>query len=208
MKRIDWKMLSLTIAVCLLPVLFGIFFYEKMPEMMPIHFNINNEVDRYAPKNFALFGIPILMTMLQIFCYILSDWKGNQNGTKPKFITVVKWIIPILSVVISVIMIEIALGSDVDVRKSIILVLGIMYIVMGNYFPKMSYEQMKGKIHPMPKDEKMYRKMTRILGYTFVIFGFALLGSIFLESMVSFGIIITMIVTLLLETVLICRKNK
>lgn len=105
-------------------------------------------------------------------------------------------------------MIEIALGSDVDVRKSIILVLGIMYIVMGNYFPKMSYEQMKGKIHPMPKDEKMYRKMTRILGYTFVIFGFALLGSIFLESMVSFGIIITMIVTLLLETVLICRKNK
>ncbi len=208
MKRIDWKMLSLTIAVCLLPVLFGIFFYEKMPEMMPIHFNINNEVDRYAPKNFALFGIPILMTMLQIFCYILSDWKGNQNDTKPKFITVVKWIIPILSVVISVIMIEIALGSDVDVRKSIILVLGIMYIVMGNYFPKMSYEQMKGKIHPMPKDEKMYRKMTRILGYTFVIFGFALLGSIFLESMVSFGIIITMIVTLLLETVLICRKNK
>lgn len=208
MKRIDWKMLSLTIAVCLLPVLFGIFFYEKMPEMMPIHFNINNEVDRYAPKNFALFGIPILMTMLQIFCYILSDWKGNQNDTKPKFITVVKWIIPILSVVISVIMIEIPLGSDVDVRKSIILVLGIMYIVMGNYFPKMSYEQMKGKIHPMPKDEKMYRKMTRILGYTFVIFGFALLGSIFLESMVSFGIIITMIVTLLLETVLICRKNK
>lgn len=208
MKRIDWKMLSLTIAVCLLPVLFGIFFYEKMPEMMPIHFNINNEVDRYAPKNFALFGIPILMTMLQIFCYILSDWKGNQNDTKPKFITVVKWIIPILSVVISVIMIEIPLGSDVDVRKSIILVLGIMYIVIGNYFPKMSYEQMKGKIHPMPKDEKMYRKMTRILGYTFVIFGFALLGSIFLESMVSFGIIITMIVTLLLETVLICRKNK
>lgn len=208
MKRIDWKMLSLTIAVCLLPVLFGIFFYEKMPEMMPIHFNINNEVDRYAPKNFALFGIPILMTMLQIFCYILSDWKGNQNDIKPKFITVVKWIIPILSVVISVIMIEIPLGSDVDVRKSIILVLGIMYIVMGNYFPKMSYEQMKGKIHPMPKDEKMYRKMTRILGYTFVIFGFALLGSIFLESMVSFGIIITMIVTLLLETVLICRKNK
>ncbi len=207
MKKIDWKTLISSAIVCLLPILLGLIFYAKLPEKMPIHFNINNEVDAYASKNFALFGIPILMTVLQIFCCSISDWKGNISGKKPKFITIVKWIIPILSIVISVIMIEIPLGSTVDVRKSIVLVLGILYIIMGNYMPKMTYDQMKGKIHPMPKNERMYKKMMRMMGYTFVIFGFGLLGSIFLEPIVSFGIMIVMVIVLLIETVLVGIKN-
>ena len=208
MKKIDWKMLSLTSAVCLLPVLFGVVFYEKMPERMPVHFNINNEVDSYASKNFALFGIPILMTILQIFCCLISDWNGNLGKKKPKFISVVKWIVPILSVVISVIMIEIPLGSNVDVRRSIVFILGILYVIMGNYMPKMSYEQMKGKIHPMPKNEKMYRKTIRMTGYTFVIFGFILLGSIFFKSITSFIVIIIMVGVLILENIWVYVKNK
>lgn len=208
MKKMDKKTLSLTCAVCLLPILFGIIFYERLPEMIPVHFNINNEVDRYASKNFALFGIPILMTMMQIFCCLVSDWRENQNENKPQFIAIVKWIIPVLSIVISVITIEIPLGSDVDVRKSIIFVLAILYIIMGNYMPKTTYSQMKGKIHPMPKDEKMYRKMIRMMGYTFVIFGFALLGSLFLEAMASAIIIMVMVVVLLMEAVLVGIKNK
>ena len=79
MRKIDGKMLSLTLAVCLLPIVFGVFFYQKMPEMVAIHFNMNNEVDHYASKNFALFGIPVLMIMLQIFCCVMSDWRGNQE---------------------------------------------------------------------------------------------------------------------------------
>ncbi len=202
MKKIDKKVLILTCAITLLPILFGIVFYEKLPEKMPIHFNINNEVDRYSTKNFALFGIPILMTGLQIFCCLITDWKGNLNEKKPKFISIVKWIIPIFSVIISVITIEIALGSDVDVRKSILLVMGILYLIMGNYMPKMSYEQMKGKIHPMPKSEKVYKKMIRLMGYTFVIFGFAILGSLFFEPIVSVCVIVGMIGVLLVESVL------
>lgn len=207
MKKIDWKTLRLTSIVCLLPIIVGFIFYEKLPERMPVHYNIYNEVDRYASKNFALFGIPVLMMLLQIFCCMICDWNDEQNGAKPRFIAIVRWIVPVLSIVISVITIEVPLGSDVDVRKSILLVLGILYIIMGNYLPKMTYEQMKGKMHPMPKDEKMYRKMTRTLGYTFVIFGFGLLGSIFLEAIVSFGMIITMVVILLFETLVIYMKN-
>lgn len=208
MKKINWKMLILSCTICLLPILFGIIFYDKLPEQMPIHYNINNEVDNYASKNFALFGIPILMTMLQIFCCLIIDWKEEKLGKKPKFITIMKWIIPILSVVISIITIEVPLGSDVDVRKSILLVLGILYIIMGNYMPKMSYEEMKGKMHPMPKDEKTYRKMIRMMGYTFVIFGFLILGSIFFKPMVSVYVIVGMVVTLLSEAILISVKNK
>ena len=208
MKKIDWKMLSLTSAVCLLPVLFGVVFYEKMPERMPVHFNINNEVDSYASKNFALFGIPILMTILQIFCCLISDWNGNLGKKKPKFISIVKWIVPILSVVISVIMIQIPLGSNVDVRRSIVFILGILCVIMGNYMPKMSYEAMKGKMHPMPKDEKLYRKAIRLMGYTFVIFGLLLLISIAFEAIISWGMIVMLVVILFMECAWVLIKNR
>ena len=199
MRKIDGKILSLTLAVCLLPIVFGIIFYSRMPEIVPIHFNINNEVDRYASKNFALFGIPILMILIQIFCCTINDWRGSQESSKPKLVFIVKWIIPILSIVVSLITISVALGNEVDVRKWIVLVIGILWVMIGDYFPKMSYEQMKGMLHPMPKTENGYKKMTRMMGYTFVIFGFILLLTIFAKPMISFVAIMVMVVVLLIE---------
>lgn len=185
--------------VCLLPIVLGIIFYQQLPEQMPVHFNINNEADNYASKNFALFGIPIILTALQIFCCVITDWKENKGTQRPRFITIIKWFIPILSVVVSTILIEIPLGSTVDVRKSICFVLGILFILTGNYLPKMSYEMTKGKFHPMPKDEKMYRKMVRMLGYTFVISGVALLVSILFSPICTAIVIVVLVVAILIE---------
>lgn len=208
MKKIDWKTLIITCIVCLLPILFGIIFYERLPEIMPIHFNMNNEPNGFATKNFALFGLPALMAVLQAFCCIISDIKGEEKGKKPKFAVIIQWIIPILSVVISVITIEVPLGNVVDVRRRILLILGILYMIIGNYMPKMSYEEMKGKIHPMPKNERLYRKMMRVMGYTFVIFGLLLLVSILFRPLISWIVILILVVVLLVECVWIYAKNK
>lgn len=207
MKNINWKILIITSLVCLLPIVLGMIFYQQLPEQMPVHFNINNEADNYASKNFALFGIPIILTGLQIFCCMITDWKENKETRKPKFITIIKWFIPILSVVVSTILIEIPLGSTVDVRKSICFVLGILFILTGNYLPKISYEMAKGKFHPMPKDEKMYRKMVRMLGYTFVISGVALLVSILFPPICTATVIVVLVVAILVEG-LYCLMKK
>lgn len=207
MKNINWKILIITSMVCLLPIVLGIIFYQQLPEQMPVHFNINNEADNYASKNFALFGIPIILTALQIFCCVITDWKENKETQRLRFITIIKWFIPILSVIVSTILIEIPLGSTVDVRKSICFVLGILFILTGNYLPKMSYEMAKGKFHPMPKDEKMYRKMVRMLGYTFVISGVALLVSILFSPICTAIVIVVLVVAILVEG-LYCLMKK
>lgn len=208
MKKIDWKTLIITCTVCLLPILFGVIFYERLPERMPIHFNMNNEPNGFASKNVALFGVPVLMAVLQAFCCIVCDVKEEKKGRKPKFIAVVQWMIPVFSVVISVITIEVPLGSTVDVRRSILLILGILFMIMGNYMPKMSYEAMKGKMHPMPKDEKLYRKAIRLMGYTFVIFGLLLLISIAFEAIISWGMIVMLVVILFMECAWVLIKNR
>ncbi len=176
MEKKNKKILILTIIICLLPMVLGIAFYNKLPEEMPIHFTINDVPDNYAPKNFALFGIPTIMAIVQAICIIFTT-KVNKlkNNQKPRIVKIMEWFIPIITVLVYIIMIEVALGSDVYVGKSICLILGILFMIIGNYLPKMSYEVGRTIFHPTPQSEKSFRKMSKIMGYSFIGIGVFLL---------------------------------
>lgn len=177
MEKKNRKTLILTVIICLLPMLLGAILYNKLPEQMPIHFTINDVPDNYAHKNFALFGIPLIMAIVQAICFIVVNIKLNklENEEKPKILKIMEWFIPVVTVLIYVIMVEAPLGSTVYVGKSICLILGILFMVIGNYIPKMSYEMGKITFHPMPKSEKAFRKMSKIMGYLFIVMGIVLL---------------------------------
>lgn len=167
MKNKNRMTLILTVIICLLPMLLGIALYNQLPEQMPVHFTVGDAPDNYAPKNFALFGIPIIMAVVQVIT-VTSTRKRLKDDEKPKIAKIMEWFIPIITVAIYVIMIGATLGSGVYVGKSVLLVLGITFTVLGNYLPKMSYEVGKKTIHPTPKSEKSFRKMTKIMGYSFI----------------------------------------
>lgn len=176
MEKKSRKTLILSVIICLLPMILGAVFYNKLPEQMPIHFTISNEPDNYAPKNFALFGIPVIAAMIQAICMIgVARVSKLKNSEKPKILKIMEWFIPILTVDIYIIMIEVPLGSTVYVGKSVCFILGISFMVIGNYLPKMSYEIGKAVIHPIPKNESSFRKMSKIMGYSFIIIGIVLL---------------------------------
>ncbi len=174
MEKKDKKILIFSVLVCLLPMILGIMLYNKLPEQMPIHFTINDVPDNYASKNFALFGIPIIMSVVQAIL-IWGTAKKLQNNNKPKIVKIMEWFIPIVTVLVYIIMIQVPLESDVYVGKSICFILGILFIVIGNYLPKMSYEIGKTIFHPTPKSEKSFRKMSKIMGYGFITIGIVLL---------------------------------
>ena len=52
MKHIKWKTLIITGVIALLPILIGIFLWDKLPGQIAIHFNLNNEPDGFASKGF------------------------------------------------------------------------------------------------------------------------------------------------------------
>lgn len=120
MEKKNKKTLILSVIICLLPMVLGIAFYNRLPEQMLIHFTVNDVPDNYAPKNFALFGIPIIMAIIQAICLIFTS-KVNKlkNSEKPKIVKIMEWFIPIVTVLVYIIMIEVPLGSDVYVGKSV-----------------------------------------------------------------------------------------
>ena len=206
MKKINWKILIITSIVCLLPIILGILVYDSLPEEIAIHWNIENEPNNYTSKAIAVFGLPIILTLLQIFCCVVSDINEIKKENKPKFVEIIKWVIPIIDIMTYFSTIGIALGYDIDIRKCVCVFLGLIFMVLGNYFPKMSYEDAKGKIHPMPDNEKSFKKMSRMMGYSIVIFGFALLISIFFKPIISCLVIVLIIVVSVIESILCIKK--
>ena len=56
----------ITCAVCLLAILPGVAVWNALPESVALHFNFYNEPDNFASKEFAVFGLPALMVVLQM----------------------------------------------------------------------------------------------------------------------------------------------
>ena len=195
-KRIDWKILIITPLMCIVPIIFGVILYNQLPEQMAVHFGLNNEPNSFAPKEFALFGIPLLMTALQIICCISSDCMEQKKQNK-KYITIYKWIIPIIGMVCYLTMLAYGAGIELDMRIIVCITLGIIFMIIGNYMPKTEINKLQ--MYYVRND--FLEKIKRPAGYFFVIMGLLFIISAFLNSIVSFILMIILIICAVLTTI-------
>lgn len=217
MKKIKWKILIITSVICLLPILLGLFYYNQLPDQVPIHFDINNEPDNYGSKEFAVFGLPIFMMIIQAVLCVISDI-SNKEENKYKITTIAKWIIPILTVILYFMTIGIALGyNNIDVRKIVCFCLGIIFILIGNYVPKvdqnMAYQTGLNlpNLYIKQLDEKNFRKISRITGYSYILLGILTIISLFFKpiyTLIVIGLIILVSIILTIYAFYLSKKDK
>ena len=179
MKIMKWKILVITCLVCLLPIVLGMILWNSLPDTIAIHFNINNEPDNFASKGFVVFGVPALMVFMQAFCCLINDINAYKYGDRKKFERATKWIIPIMSNILQIITFGYALGWNLDIRKCVVLIVGLLFIVIGNYLPKFDY------IKNYDLDTEKARKINRFIGFETVVMGILFLITIFLPPISS-----------------------
>ena len=195
MKKINIKNLVITSIVCLIPIICGLIFYNELPESIAIHWGINNNPDGYFSKPEFVFGMPVMMVVLQIFCSIISDLSDKNPEANKKAVTIYKWIIPILTVILYIVTIMIALGNNLDVRRIVMIIIGILFIVVGNYLPKVKGDYyMNSKVFWLKnRDEKLVNKAARVTGYMLIIGGLLCLLSTAFKPIISIIVIVAII---------------
>lgn len=195
MKKINVKILVVTSIVCLLPIICGLLFYSKLPESIAIHWGIDNNPNGYFSKPAFVFGLPAIMLGLQIFCCIVSDLSDKNPEANKKAVTVYKWIIPIITVVLYIVTMAIALGNNLDIRKIVMILLGILFIISGNYMPKVRNDYyMNSKIFWVKnKDEKLTNKAIKMSAYSLILFGILFIVSILFKPVASIAISVAVI---------------
>ena len=130
------KLLIITSLVMLIPVIVGLLIWDRLPDPMPTHWGINGEVDGWSSKAFTIFGLPAFLLLIHWLCIIASSADPKSQDYHPKMLKLVLWICPVVSLVIFALVYGAALGYDCNIEVIMPLLVGVMFIVIGNWLPK------------------------------------------------------------------------
>ena len=172
MMKANKKTLIITSIVTILPVLIGIICWNRLPEVMATHFGFNNEANGFSSKAFAVFGLPlILLAVLWVGAFVTAHDPKRQN-ISPKMFSLMLWIAPVISLVAAATIYPVNLGYELDIAFFSELLVGLMFIIIGNYLPKARQNYTIGiKIPWTLANEENWNRTHRLAGYLWMICG-------------------------------------
>jgi uncharacterized membrane protein len=172
MLKANKKTMIIASIVTILPVLIGIICWNRLPDVMATHFGMNNEADGFSSKAFAVFGLPmILLAVLWVGAFVTAHDPKRQN-ISPKMFSLMLWIAPVSSLVAAATIYPVNLGYELDIAFFSELLLGLMFIIIGNYLPKARQNYTIGiKIPWTLANEENWNLTHRLAGYLWMICG-------------------------------------
>ena len=194
MKKIFDKTTILSTIVILLPIIPALLFYNRIPEVVAIHFNAQGVADGWASRPFAVFALPLLLAVLNIFTQfmLLSDPKRDIQS---KLFRLARWSIAPISIVVNTFTLMIALSIQIPIERIVPLAIAILFLVIGNYLPKSKQNYTIGIRLPWTlASEQNWNKTHRFAGWVWSIGSLVLIIAIIigLPTLIIFIIVIAL----------------
>ena len=168
-----------TAAITLLPILLGLLLWNQLPDKLPTHFGVDGAADGFSGKGFAVFGLPLLMLFFHGVIFFATRLDKQNRGHNEKVLNLVGLIFPTMSIVNSVVIYSLALGKELNLTMLLFPLLGLLFIAIGNWLPKIKQNSTLGiKIRWTLYSEENWNKTHRFAGFLWVIGGviFCLMG--------------------------------
>lgn len=199
--------------VILLPILIGLIFWNKLPDSMIIHWGADGNGDGFASRVFAVFMLPIILLATHLFCLLITLFDKKQSDQNKKALSIIFWMIPCVSLFANAIMYSAAFGKEYSFWMFMPSLLGIMFIFIGNYLPKIKQNRTLGiKIYWTLNNEENWIKTHRFGGKVWVIGGFIFLLSVLLPATLILPVVVIVTIAMPLLPMVysyhIYRKHK
>lgn len=185
-KRNKWMLLVTSIMI-LLPMAVGLLLWDSMPYEVPVHWNTEGEVDDWGSRGLVVFGMPLFILAIHWLCTFVTAIDPKSKGVQGKVLTLVQWICPVISLLVSTFVYASVLGYDLSIEIIMPLVIGIMFLIIGNYMPKCKQNYTIGIKLPWTLDsEENWNKTHRFAGKIWVIGGAVIMATAVFGSFVLF----------------------
>ena len=183
MIKKNWKLLTCTTLVILIPILAGILLWDRLPARMPTHWNAAGEIDGWSSKPFAVFGLPGILLALHWLCVLGTAADPKKRNHSEKLLHLVHWITPALSVVLGAVTYLTALGQPVRIEVLLPLLTGLLFTIIGNYMPKCKQNYTIGiKIPWTLNSEENWNRTHRFAGRLWFLGGLLIIATGFLGN--------------------------
>ena len=196
MIRRNKTKLILTSFVILIPIIIGMILWNQLPDTIATHWGINNEPDGYSSKAFAVFALPLLLFAVHWICVFATKLDPKIKNINHKMFSIVLWICPAISIVMNTMVYLIALGKEIRFVSGVIIFMGLLFIIIGNYLPKCRQSYTMGiKLPWTLNDEENWNKTHRMTGALWVIGGIVICAPAIFESfIIFFSIVVVMMI--------------
>ena len=147
--------------------------YPSLPGEIAIHWNIHGEIDNYGSKNwvFLFAAIPLLIYILALFLPRIDPRRENYVKHRATFRLIITGI-ALAMIALHWITILFSLQFNVDVTMWVKIVLGLTWVLIGNYIPRIRHNYTFGIRTPWTlANENVWIKTHRIGGYGFIFSG-------------------------------------
>ena len=206
------KLLLLTSMVILFPMLWGLIIWPQLPNQISIHFNAADQADNFQSKALAVFGLPFFLLLVHLFVIFMIGRDPKNRTMNEKMVKVIYWLIPIVSLSVFYLIYNKALGSTTNPSVFVSVLLGLIFVIMGNYMPKLKVNHTVGIRLPWTlQSEDNWHKTHRLAGKLWVLGGLILLLEAGLQFAVPYvmGIVILTIVFIpVMYSYQLSRKNR
>jgi len=168
--------------------------YSRLPAEIPSHWGANGEVNGYLSR---LSGVLLLPVMLAAMALILprlpaiDPRRANYEKFRPSYDLIVAAVMTLLAV-LHVAMIGSAAGWPVSMERLTPVMVGILFVVMGNVLPRARPNWFFGIRTPWTlTNDRVWERTHRLGGVSFVIAGLLLVVSAFLDRGVMLPVLVT-----------------
>ena len=191
-KKVIWALL----AFCAASFIGQLIIYTRLPEQVPVHWNANNEIDGWAGKGAALLMALLPLLMLLLFIVIPKIDPKRENYEKHAgvyqmfavlmtvFMGGVSWMTPLT-----------ALGVELPVGLLLNMLLGLVFVVLGNQMPRIRFNYTFGIRTPWTlASETVWKKTHRLCGFVFVLSGLVMMVSGFFTGWAAMAGVILLLI--------------
>lgn len=181
----------ITSVIVLIPMLVGVAFWDALPEQVAIHWGASGEPDRWCAKAFAVYAVPLIMVALHWACLFATRFDKKNRNQNPKMMNITYWLVPAVSWVANGMTYADALGKDIDVIRLLPIIMGALFLLIGNYLPKCTPNRTVGiRIKWTLADEENWNATHRFGGKVWFIGAIVILASSLLPAKISVCVMI------------------
>lgn len=213
MNNKNKKLLLLTSLITLLPIPVGMALMDRFPNSMAIHFGFNGQPDGFASPVTAVFLMPLILLAGQWFLVLVSRLDKSNHNRNEKIQKVVLWVIPILCNLCSFSMYALALDMKFSPTGWMLLFMGVLFAVIGNYLPKTRMNATIGiRIPSTYSSEENWNATHRLAGKLWMVGGITMAGLCWVPGMwavvLLFSILTVMVVIPMVYSIRFQQKEK
>lgn len=153
------------IIIVLLPFMYLAFIWNELPQKVPMHWNIEGEIDRYGDKTELIITPTLLPLIIYVVFLIIPkiDPKKQLNKMGNK-LQRLKVLVTIFMSILTMYIIYSTKNLTIGHPNYIILLIGILYVILGNYFKTIRANYFIGIRTPWTLESDEVWKETHKLG--------------------------------------------